>query len=138
MDECVRLAVIILVKKISSLCHVWIFLTLLYKIICMESILVDINDDDEIAKLVAVVLYDEKSSLRGYLRITDRELVTAIVAHYARGVSFKDIVLEGEPGLKGIILKRRVALLEARAIVEMRRLKMELRCVLGELLGKCE
>ena len=99
----------------------------------MESILVDINDDDEIAKLLAVVLYDEKSSLRGYLRITDRELVTAIVAHYARGVSFKDIVLEGEPGLKGIILKRR-----ARAIVEMRRLKMELRCVLGELLGKCE
>lgn len=104
----------------------------------MESILVDINDDDEIAKLLVVVLYDEKSSLRGYLRITDRELVTAIVAHYARGVSFKDIVLEGEPGLKGIILKRRVALLEARAIVEMRRLKMELRCVLGELLGKCE
>ena len=65
MDEYVRLAVIILVKKISSSCHVWIFLTLLYKIICMESILVDINDDDEIAKLLAMILYDEKSSLRG-------------------------------------------------------------------------
>ena len=45
----------------------------------MESILLDINDDDEMAKLLAVVLYDEESSLRGYLQITDHELVTAIV-----------------------------------------------------------
>ena len=102
-------------------------MTLLYKTIYMESILLDINDDDEMAKLLAVVLYDEESSLRGYLQITDHELVTAIVAHYARGVS-----------LKGVVLKKRVALLEARAIVEMRRLKMELRGVLGELLEKRE
>ena len=113
-------------------------MTLLYKTIYMESILLDINDDDEMAKLLAVVLYDEESSLRGYLQITDHELVTAIVAHYARGVSFKEIVLKGEPELKGVVLKKRVALLEARAIVEMRRLKMELRCVMGELLGKRE
>lgn len=119
-------------------CHVWVFVTLLYKTICMESILLDINDDDEMAKLLAVVLYDEESSLRGYLQITDHELVTAIVAHYARGVSFREIVLKGDPGLKGMVLKKRVALLEARAIVEMRRLKMELRGVLGELLEKCE
>lgn len=119
-------------------CHVWVFVTLLYKTICMESILLDINDDDEMAKLLAVVLYDEESSLRGYLQITDHELVTAIVAHYARGVSFREIVLKGDPGLKGMVLKKRVALLEARAIVEMRRLKMELRGVLGELLEKRE
>ena len=117
-------------------CHVWVFVTLLYKTRCMESILLDINDDDEMAKLLAVVLYDEESSLRGYLQITDHELVTAIVAHYARGVSFREIVLKGDPGLKGMVLKKRVALLEARAIVEMRRLKMELRGVLGELLEK--
>lgn len=119
-------------------CHVWVFVTLLYKTICMESILLDINDDDEMTKLLAVVLYDEESSLRGYLQITDHELVTAIVAHYARGMSFKEIVLKGEPELKGVVLKKRVALLEARAIVEMRRLKMELRGVLGELLEKRE
>ena len=119
-------------------CHVWVFVTLLYKTICMESILLDINDDDEMTKLLAVVLYDEESSLRGYLQITDHELVTAIVAHYARGVSFREIVLKGDPGLKGMVLKKRVALLEARAIVEMRRLKMELRGVLGELLEKRE
>ena len=119
-------------------CHVWVFVTLLYKTICMESILLDINDDDEMAKLLAVVLYDEESSLRGYLQITDHELVTVIVAHYARGVSFREIVLKGDPGLKGMVLKKRVALLEARAIVEMRRLKMELRGVLGELLEKRE
>ena len=113
-------------------------MTLLYKTIYMESILLDINDDDEMAKLLAVVLYDEESSLRGYLQITDHELVTAIVAHYARGVSFKEIVLKGEPELKGVVLKKRVALLEARAIVEMRRLKMEWRGVLGELLEKRE
>ena len=40
--------------------------------------------------------------------------------------------------MKGVVLKKRVALLEARAIVEMRRLKMELRGVLGELLEKRE
>ena len=113
-------------------------MTLLYKTIYMESILLDITDDDDMAKLLAVVLYDEESSLRGYLQITDQELVTAIVAHYDRGVSFKEIVLKGEPELKGVVLKKRVALLEARAIVEMRRLKMELRGVLGELLEKRE
>ena len=53
-------------------------------------------------------------------------------------MSFKEIVLKGDPELKGVVLKKRVALLEARAIVEMRRLKMELRGVLGELLEKRE
>ena len=104
----------------------------------MESILLDINDDDEMAKLLAVVLYDEERSLRGYLQITDHELVTAIVAHYARGVSFKEIVLKGEPEVKGGVLKKRVALLEARALVEVSGLRMELRGVLGELLEKRE
>ena len=119
-------------------CHVWVFVTLLYKTICMESILLDINDDDEMAKLLAVVLYDEESSLRGYLQITDHELVTAIVAHYARGVSFKEIVLKGDPELKGVVLKKRVALLEARGIVEMRRMKSDVRGVGGELMEKRE
>lgn len=99
----------------------------------MGSILIDLNNDSEVSELLAVVLYDESHYLRGYLRSINEELVRIIVEHYARGVSFENIVRGRESGLTVGGVRKRCVTLEREVLTEMRRLKAELRCVLREL-----